>query len=379
LSHTDVNFCRYFFGLFWDMKCCAEQSVCTFFCVQALTVLELRAKLAAADAVAAAAGGSGKNGSSGSMHAPVPDVLSACVEAHNTGLLSLGNCIKAQLDSTAAAWGYPPSGYSSSSSTVWAAAEQVLCGAAALQLPPPPPLQDFQQQQQVGAGAALAQLTSYLDALSSGTSSSNSSSTGRVSGAVVSVATGLKAALTVKLLQQKQLLLPSSDSNSKSLQRQLQLVRVHCDLLLERLQQQPLLQAMLTVDRSDLGLIAAADEEQRQPGWWQQQQQLLLAAGEYDAQQQQQQQSGYGGFTLGFVDERPQPWDSPTEQMPVGWNAAGSFRLEGAGAAAQHQQGEGGEGGDLDQSPEVAHTVAKQQAAVAAELLAKCRLKPWLT
>lgn len=355
--------------------------------LQALTVLELRAKLAAAEALAAAAApAASRNGNSAQPAGTVPDLLTAFVEAHNTGLLSLGNCIQAQLDSTAAAWGYPPSSYSSSSSstgsTVWQAAEQVLQGVTALQLPPPPPLHEYlgQQQQEEGVtagAAALTQLNSYLDALGSRSGTSR----GPVSDAVRSVTVGLKAVLTAKLLQQKQLLLPSpgnSITSGKTAQRQLQLVRSHCELLLERLQQQPLLQAVLAVDRGDLGLIVAADEEQQQPGWVQQQQQQLLLP---DADTVLQQQE-YGGFEAGFGQEGDQPWDSPTEQVPLGWTGAGSFRVvQGQGGPAQQQQDheQEDEGGDAGQSPEVVHTVAKQQAAVAAELLAKCRLKPWLS
>jgi hypothetical protein len=330
--------------------------------VQALTVLELRAKLAAVEALAAAAAAA----SSSNGNSPVPDLLSAFVEAHNTGLLSLGNCMQAQLDSTAAAWGYPPSSNSSSStSSVWAAASRVMQGAPALALPPPQPLHDFlqqQQQQQQGTGAAaLSQLTAYLDALSS---SSNEGAEG-VSEAVRSVATGMRAVLTATLLQQKQLLLPSPSGSSRSSGRQLSLVRSHCELLLERLQQQPPLQAWLAVDASDLGLIVAADQEQQQPGWWQQQ-----VGGVVGQQQQQQQALGYdAGVGLLDDDEGPQPWDSPMQQVPLGWHAQGQ-----AGAVG----GEEEEEEVFDQSPEVAHTVAKQQAAVAAELLAKCRLKPWL-
>lgn len=312
-------------------------------------MLELRAKLAAVQALAAAAAAASRsNGNS-----TVPDLLSAFVEAHNTGLLSLGNCMQAQLDSTAAAWGYPPPN-SSSSSSVWAAASRVMQGAPALALPPPQPLHHFlqQQQQQGTAAAALAQLTAYLDALSS-----SSEGAGGVSDAVRSVATGLRAVLTATLLQQKQLLLPSSNGSSRSSGRQLALVRSHCELLLERLQQQQPLQAWLVVDAADLGLIVAADQEQQQPGWWQQQ------TGGVGGQ------LGYeGGAGLLDEEEGPQPWDSPRQQVPLVWHVQGQDR---AGGDEEEEE-------VFDQSPEVAHTVAKQQAAFAAELLAKCRLKPWL-
>lgn len=340
---------------------CLHCVVCLCVCVQALTVLELRAKLAAVQALAAAAAAAAASNSNGNGNSAVPDLLSAFVESHNTGLLSLGNCMQAQLDSTAAAWGYPPPD-SSSSRSVWAAASRVMQGAPALALPPPQPLHHFLQQQQQGTGAAaLAQLTAYLDALSS-----SSDGPGGVSEAVRSVATGLRAVLTATLLQQKQLLLPSSSNgSSRSSGRQLALVRSHCELLLERLQQQQQLQAWLVVDASDLGLIVAADQEQQQPGWWQQQQ-----AGGVGGQQQQEQLGYEGGIgLLGGEEEGPQPWDSPRQQVPLGWQ-------HGQG---QDRAGEDGEDEEVfDQSPEVAHTVAKQQAAVAAELLAKCRLKPWL-
>jgi hypothetical protein len=331
--------------------------------LQALTVLELRAKLAAATAAAAA----GSNGSSGCV-----DVLSAYVEAHNTGLLSLGNCLEAQLDSTAAAWGYPPTIYSGSSSIdAWQAAAQLLRDAPSLQLPPPPPLYDFlqQQQQQVSAGAAaLAQLTSYLDSCGAAEAEGG----GGVSAAVAAVAQGVRAILTARLVQQKQLLPSSSSSrSSRASERQLQLVRSHCELLLERLQQQPVLQVMLTIHRGDLQLIQAADSQQQQPGWWQQQQQLLLQGDESSLQ----------------VAEQGLHHDDSGDDGTGGWPGGdvlwGEEGGDPTGAAAQQQQQQqlGDAGGDPggDGSPEAARSTAKQQAAVAAQLLAKCRLKPWMT
>jgi len=364
--------------------------------LQALTVLELRAKLAVAEAWAvAAAGSNSSNGSNGRAGhdglGHVPDVLTAFVEAHNTALLSLANCLAAQLDSTAAAWGYPPSSYSCSSSnrdgcresSVWSQTERVLQGAAVLQLPAAPPLDHYlhQQLQQKGeqdaGAAAIAQLASYLDFLSRGGQSNGS---GRVSEAVASVATGLQALLTAKLVQQKQQQLGGQVSR----QQVLLLVRSHSELLLERLQQQVLLQVVLSVSGSDLGLICAADEQQRQPGWWQQQ--VALAAAELRAQQQQEQGNG-GGDRLGAAAGPP---DSPKELMPLGWDAARGFAANGASLGVHGMDGAeqqlngagewaavGDQGLKEDGSPEHVCSTAKKQAAVAAELLAKCRLKPW--
>jgi hypothetical protein len=334
--------------------------------LQALTVLELRAKLAAAAAAAGSIGSNGSNGNSGCV-----DVLSAFVEAHNTGLLSLGNCLEAQLDSTAAAWGYPPTSYSSSSSDAWQPAGQVLRDAPSLQLPPPPPLHDFlqqQQQQQVSAGAAaLAQLTSYLDSCGAAGAEGGA---GGVSGCVAAVAQGVRAILTARLVQQKQLL-----ASSRASERQLQLVRSHCELLLERLQQQPVLQVMLTVHRADLQLIQAADSQQQQPGWWQQQQQqqLLLQGGESALQVAEQ---GSGDDDAGD-DRAGQAGGWPSGGVLWGDEGALTAEQRTPGKAQQQQQQQQFE--HAGASPEAARSTAKEQAAVAAQLLAKCRLKPWMT
>jgi hypothetical protein len=316
--------------------------------LQALTVLELRAKLAAAEVLAAAAT-TGSNGSS-NVSAPAPDVLTAFVEAHNLGLQTLAECLTKQLHSTAAAWGYSPSEYSSSNVSVWEQMGGVLEGAAGLRLPPPAPLQDFLQQQHGGVGAAaLAQLTSYLEALSR---SSSSDSWGGAPACVGSVASAVHAVLTAKLLQQKQLLLggSSNGSSSRVSGRQLQLVRSHCELLLDRLQQQSLLQEVMLVDRADLQLIAAANEAQQQPGWRQQLQEQLLPQGLLQGAEQQQQHpiEKWGVFDL----DQAQPWDSPTEVVSVG--------LQGDA---------GGDDGE-QQSLEQVLLDAKQQAAEAAVMLA---------
>lgn len=320
--------------------------------LQALTVLELRAKLAAAEALAAVATAGSNGSSNGSV--PAPDVLTAFVEAHNLGLQTLAECLTKQLHSTAAAWGYSPSGYNSSKGSVWEQMGCVLEGAAGLQLPPPPPLQDILQQQHGGVGAAaLAQLTSYLEGLSR---SSSSDSWGGAAACVGSVASAVHAMLTAKLLQQKQVQLgrSSNGSSSRVSGRQLQLVHSHCELLLERLQQQKLLQEVVLVDRADLQLIAAADEAQQQPGWLHLQEQLLPPGLLPGAEQQQHSTETWGVFD----SDQTQPWDSPTEVVSLGL------------------QGDAGVDDTGQLSPEQTRFEAQQQAAKAAELLARHGLKP---
>lgn len=152
--------------------------------------------------------------------------------------------------------------------------------------------------------------------------------------------------------------------------RLFQLVRAQCELLLERLQQQSVLQVVLLVDAADLQLICKADEQQRQPGWWQQQVQLGAAA---IAQARQQQQGG--------TNTRPAIWSpepvSPAQLVPLGWHqgvdaAVTDGVLGGVGGASAGVVQEAS-----SSSPEAMSTIAKQQAAVATELLARCRLRPW--
>lgn len=343
--------------------------------LQALTLLELRAKLAAAAAQAAGGVGVVSNGSSrfaaGLFGRPAddvgvpPDVLTAFVEAHNTGLLSLANCLEAQLDRPAAAWGYPPPTSSSSrsgSDSVWSTTQHMLQGVAQLQLPAPPPLahnllEQQQQQQHYGSSnstnpgaAAIAQLSSYLDSLAAASAADGASFGGRlVSPGVSSAAAGVKSMLASRLVQQKQLLLapPTATTGAAArghVERQLQLVRTHCELLLQRLQQQALLQVVLYIDAADLALIVQADEQQQL--------------------EQQQLDNGGGGVVEDGALASP---SSRALGTPIpGWPSSAEEEAEDAAGLERSSA-----------SPDALCSTAKKQAAAAAELLAMCRLKPW--